>query len=143
MGVMVCSKKGEKSIDLGGGGFLNLRQKVAELCSPEFGEHYKTVSNGLFLYGKDRENFYKDFDAKTLKLVEEKKVHIKVVDFCLQSDVEGQIRYGACKVIYEHIKDYDDDILYGYCGRPDCAKFADFKAIVKECIDLKCDLVWR
>ena len=33
------------------------------------------------------------------------------------------------------IKDYDDDILYGYAGRKDCAKFADFKKIVKDGID--------
>lgn len=32
-------------------------------------------------------------------------------------------------------KDYDDNILYGYAGRKDCAKFADFKKIVKDGID--------
>ena len=28
-----------------------------------------------------------------------------------------------CKSIWEIIKDYNDDICYGYAGRSDCAKF--------------------
>ena len=52
------------------------------------------------------------------------------------------IRYGACKNILKVIGDYDDNILYGYCGRPDCAKFADFKSILQDCVDTKSDMIW-
>lgn len=142
MGTTIYAKKG-KGIDLGGGGFWNLRTKVAELCSPEFGEHYKTLDDGFRLCGEPRREFFKKFDEETARLIKEKKVHYKVASFCLQPDCDGKVGYGACKIIYEHIKDYDDDILYGYCGRPDCAMFKDFKEIVKQCIDLKCDLVWH
>lgn len=38
--------------------------------------------------------------------------------------------------------DYDDNVLYGYIGRPDCAKFRDFKAILQDCADNKCDMIW-
>lgn len=31
-----------------------------------------------------------------------------------------------CRSIYEVIKDYDDDISYGYSAEKDCAKSADF-----------------
>lgn len=27
-------------------------------------------------------------------------------------------------------------------GRPDCAKFRDFKAILQDCADNKCDMIW-
>lgn len=47
------------------------------------------------------------------------------------------------KKIYDIIKDYDDTILYGYRGRPDCAKFANFKQIVKDCIDTNTNMTWR
>lgn len=41
----------------------------------------------------------------------------------------------------------DDDHLDctwygGYIGRPDCAKFRDFKAILQDCADNKCDMIW-
>lgn len=68
--------------------------------------------------------------------------HIKVVDFLLQSDCSGSIRFGACKQILKVIGDYDDDICYGYAGRKDCAMFRDFKAILQDCVDTKSDLVW-
>lgn len=71
-----------------------------------------------------------------------KRPDIKIVDFLLQTDVGGRIRYGACKNILKVIGDYDDNILYGYCGRPDCAKFADFKSILQDCVDTKSDMIW-
>ena len=48
----------------------------------------------------------------------------------------------AGQLIYEVIKNYDDDILYGYADRKDCAKFADFKAIVKDGIDSGDGFTW-
>lgn len=140
MGVTLESKKGKISLDMGYGGFLSLRKKVAELCSPEFGKHYDTIDKAPFIFG--REEYFKKFDIKTEELLKRKVVSPKVVDFCLQSDREGRIHYGACKEIYKHIKDYDDDFCYGYAGRPDCTMFRDFKNLLKECIDNKCDLVW-
>lgn len=41
------------------------------------------------------------------------------------------------------IKDYDDDICYGYCDKPDCAMFKDFKELVKDCIDTNTPMKWR
>lgn len=58
---------------------------------------------------------------KTEQLIREKKVSIKIVDFCLQSDIEGSIHYGACKEILKAIGDYDDNVCYGYAGLPSCA----------------------
>ena len=143
MGVTIECKKTGTSYDLGYGGFFSLRKKVAELCSPEFGEHYKTLTKAPFLdIDNARTNFFKEFNKKTQEIIDKKAVSIKAVDFCLQSDCEGKIRYGACKEIYKHIKDYDDDFCYGYAGRPDCMMFKDFVALVKECYDTKSDLIW-
>ena len=141
MGITIRCEKTHTSHDLGCLGFLNLREKVAELCSPEFGEHYKTLFY-IFAVGGDKTKFYKEFDKKTAELLERKVVSVKVVDFCLQPDCEGKIRYGACKEIYKHIKDYDDNVCYGYSGRQDCMMFKDFIELVKECYDNKSDLVW-
>ena len=143
MGLTIYCKKTHRSIDLGAGGFLRLRQKVSELAGEPLASHYaKLVNAPCFMTQKASDAFYSEFDAVTEKLLKEKKVDIKIVDFLLQSDVEGRIRYGACKNILKVIGDYDDNILYGYCGRPDCAKFADFKAILQDCVRTKTDMVW-
>lgn len=59
-----------------------------------------------------------------------------------ESDCDGIMDVPHCRSIYKVIKDYDDDILYGYTGRKDCAKFADFKAIVKDGIDSGNGFTW-
>lgn len=41
-----------------------------------------------------------------------------------------------------YIKDYDDDICYGYCGRSDCAMFKDFKQLIKDGADTEMGIEW-
>lgn len=76
-------------------------------------------------------------------MLNKKCVSVKIVDFCLQSDCEGSIRYGACKELLKVIGNYDDNICYGYAGREDCAMFRDFKKILEDCAEHKCNMVWR
>lgn len=137
MGVSIYCKKTGKSIDMGYVGFYNLRKKVAELAGGPFAEHYTSLKP----FG-DKE-YFEAFNRKTAEILDKKQADIKIVDFCLQSDCEGRIRYGACKNILKAIGDYDDDIVYGYCGRPDCAMFKDFKKILEDCVENRCDMVWR
>lgn len=135
MGVTIESKS--HSIDLGGGGFRRLRTKVAELAAPDIFEHYKKSMDGMRLYDEDeRKAFYESYNAKIAEL--DKKYEGKmsdILDFLYESDCGAEMDADHCRSIYEVIKDYDDDILYGYAGRKDCAKFADFKALVRDCID--------
>ena len=140
MGVTIGSKK--YSIDMGCGGFNNLRKKVAELTGKEIGEHYKELDKGMFISGTEREDFFKKYNKKIGDLENTFKIPRGILMFLYASDCEGEITSSKCKQIYEVIKDYDDDILYGYCGRSDCAKFKDFKEIVKDCIDNKCAMEW-
>lgn len=142
MGVTIFCKKSGRSIELGYGGFANLRKRVAKLAGEPFSSHYDGLYNAPFM-GEARKAYFDEFDRRTEDLIASKRVSVKIVDFCLQPDAGGSIRYGACKEILKVIGDYDDDILYGYCGRPDCAKFRDFKAILQDCADHKCDMVWR
>lgn len=143
MGVTLRCKKTGTSIDMGYGGFSSLRDKVAELTGEPFASHMKKLYEAVtsLPYGK-AEQFYADFDAETQRMIDAKQVSIKIVDFCLQPDCEGSIRYGACKEILKVIGDYDDNIAYGYAGRKDCAMFKDFKALLQECVDNRCMLVW-
>ena len=135
MGVTIESKN--HSIDLGGWGFICLRTKVAELAAPDICEHYKKSMDGMRLYDEDkRKAFYESYNAKIAEL--DKKYEGKmsdILDFLYESDCDAAMDTDHCRSIYEVIKNYDDDILYGYSGRKDCAKFADFKKIVKDGID--------
>lgn len=141
MGLTIQAKKSpKKSIDMGGGGFLCLRTKVAELAGEPWASHYRQLVDVPF--SGQTPKFFEAFDQRTVELLEQKKVPIKLVDFCLQSDVAGAVHYGACKQLLKIIGDYDDNIRYGYGGRPDCAMFRDFKDILRECAEKKCDMVW-
>lgn len=139
MGVTIESKN--HSIDLGGGGFKRLRTKVAELAAPDIFEHYKKLDEGL--RSPNRKTFFKDYDKKIAEL--DKKYEGKmsdILDFLYESDCDGIMDVPHCRSIYEVIKNYDDDVLYGYAGRKDCAKFADFKTIVKDGIDSGDGFTW-
>ena len=135
MGVTIESKN--HSIDLGGWGFICLRTKVAELAAPDICEHYKKSMDGMRLCDEDkRKAFYESYNAKIAEL--DKRYEGKmsdILDFLYESDCDAKMDTDHCRSIYEVIKNYDDDILYGYSGRKDCAKFADFKKIVKDGID--------
>ena len=140
MGLTMKSKN--YSIDMGYGGFGRLRLKIAELTGKEIEEHYKELDKGMFLFGAEKEVFFEKYNKRISELEEEFKIPSGILDFLYASDCEGKITVAKCKQIYKVIKDYDDDILYGYCGRSDCAKFKDFKQIVKDCIDNKCSMEW-
>lgn len=141
MGVTIHSEN--CSIDLGYGGFNNLRTKVAELTAPDIFEHYKELEKGMFLFGTMKTDFFKDYNMKIQRLSEKyngEKDYI--LNFLYASDCDGEMDTEHCKSIYEVIKDYDDDICYGYCGRADCAMFEDFKELAKDCIDTNTSMNW-
>lgn len=144
MGITIKCRKTGRSIDMGCGGFSNLRNKVADLVGGAFGSHYMLLSEPhiICMSGEKREQFYVAYDKHTEYLMQEESISIKVVDFLFQSNSGGKIRYGACKELLKVIGDYDDNIMYGYCGRKDCAMFADFKAILEDCVQSKSDMVW-
>lgn len=142
MGVTINSKN--NSIDLGYMGFNRLRTKVAELINDEIAEHYRECDKSTFIFGdKEREEFFKKYNAETEKL--DKKYDYKynyILHFLYACDSGSTIKVDVCKEIYEIIKDYDDNVAYGYVGRKDCAMFKDFKEIVKDCIDNNEPMKW-
>lgn len=63
-------------------------------------------------------------------------------EFLYTNDCEGEADAEHCKAVYGIIKDYDDDICYGYCGRSDCAMFKDFKQLIKDGADTGTGIEW-
>ncbi|NFI58284.1 hypothetical protein FDA48_18580 [Clostridium botulinum] len=130
MGVSIVSKN--KAIDLGYGGFNRLRKKVSELINSEIAKHYKELEQSSFLFGEKREEYIKKYDYK----------YNSVLHFLYACDCGATMKVDVCKELYEVIKDYDDDTLYGYSGREDCTRFNDFKELVKDCIDNNEPMEW-
>ena len=145
MGVSLHCRKTNRTIDLGGGGFLRLRRTVADLCGEEVSAHYRLMLDNMFQRFEseaEKEAFWSAYDAQTEGLIRRRKLNVKVADFLYQSDCGGKIRYGACKNLLKVIGDYDDNQLYGYAGLPDCARFRDFTAILEDCVSTKSNLTW-
>jgi len=132
MGITISSKR--YACDMGYGGFARFRNVVAEQVSYNFYNHYILLSDSsvMFLFGKERDTFFKSYDATTVKFIEEYEVTEDVVDFLLQTDSNGKIDRKQAKQIFELIKDCDNDTLFGYVGRTDCAKMEDMKRIFSD-----------
>ena len=100
MGVTIKCKKTGRNIDLGCSGFMRLRKKVAELMGGPFYSHYKKLYDAPSLMRPDEEKkFYTQWDTEAIRLITENNIPVKVVNFLLESDCDGKIRYGACKEI--------------------------------------------
>ena len=114
MGVTIESKN--HYIDLGYGGFMCLRTKVAELAAPDIFEHYKKSIDGMRLYDEnERKAFYKSYNAKIAELDRKYNGRMSdILDFLYKSDCSAEMDVSHCRSIYEVIKDYDDDISYGF-----------------------------
>lgn len=130
MGITISSKN--KSIYLGYGGFYNFRTKVAELTDPELLALYKELDKSFkILSSEERKTFFENYNKQIQKFDEDHDgKYSEVLDFLYASDCDAEFDADHCKKIYEIIKDYDDNILYGYVGRKNCAKFSDFKAVI-------------
>lgn len=140
MGVTIGNNR--KKIDLSYSGFNRLRAKVAHIANEELGNFYDELSKSLTLFGKEREDFIKEYDRRLEKADEEFQVSEELLDFLYESDCEGKATPKQCRQIYKIIKDYNDNIIYGYAGRKDGATFEDFKNIVQDCAKRNVQLRW-
>lgn len=139
MGLTLYGPKGQ-NLDVSTGGFLRLRRRVSDLCGEPWASHYRSLTD-CGRHDKD-DQWFQNFDRATQEHIDNKAVHVKIVDFLLQSDIAGRIRYGACKEILTVIGDYDDDYCYGYAALPNQARFQDFKNLLRSCVEYKKDLRW-
>lgn len=132
MGVTIESKR--YSCDMGYGGFGRFRDLIAKKVSDKFYNHYSKLSEPkvMFSTGNERKTFFEKYDAITYKLIEAKEVTEGVANFLYQSDCRGEIDRKQAKEIYKLIKDYDDNVIFGYIGRSDCAKMEDMKKIFSD-----------
>lgn len=137
MGISLYAKKNPSvSMDMSCGTFGQLRLQVAKLAGNPWYTHYQQ----LYLPPlRKTSEFCKEFDEQTKRFCREKLVSPKVVDFCMQADCEGVVRYGACKILLKVIGNYTNQERYGY-GK--YTSFSDFTSILQECVKQKCNLVW-
>ena len=67
MGVTIKCKKTGREIDLGCGGFMNLRRKVAQLMGEPFYSHYEKLCNApIIMQPEVEEKVWKDTCRKPL-----------------------------------------------------------------------------
>lgn len=86
----------------------------------------------MVLFGKERDYYFKEYDATTNEYIRQGEVTVEVANFLYQSDCEGKVDRKQAKQIYELIKECNDNISFGYSGRADCATMADLKNIFSD-----------
>lgn len=135
MGITLRNK--HMSFDLGSGGFYNLRKNIAGLLSKEFQELYINWTSGKMTNDEGNKQLLSLYNRKILK--DEDDV---ILNFLFASDVDGKLAVKDSRSLYNLVKDYDDNILYGYAGRPDCFRFKDFKILLKDSVDHRLVITW-
>lgn len=140
MGITISSPS--HRIDMGSGGFARLRITICKLLNcPEFTALYEDLSNGgQYRYAEkgfsSMFEYFDDHDEKALEVCEKNKLDEEVVNFLYRSDCDcDSVSAKTCRHLWKFIKDYDDDIIYGYPGQKNPAMFKNFKQIVQECAE--------
>lgn len=133
MGVTI--KSNHFSCDMGYAGFSRFRGKVASLSNEVFGKHYEKLEKAMLLFGGERTAFYEQYNAETEELIKQNFISIEIANFCYQADCSGEIDQDQAKLIYEKLKDCDEEISYGYTGKPNCTMFSDLKEMFKDCAE--------
>lgn len=148
MGVCIeGTKEGTTTLDMSYSGFCRLRKTIANLIGENFGkkyEEYVRYSASLFPFSSEEETdkFFLQLEKEINEIIDSKKASKKVMDFLFSSDCEGKISYGSCKDLLKVIGTYDNDIVYGYAAWSSPSMFKDFKQLLAECIENKCNLIW-
>ena len=119
---------------MGYGGFKRFRDIVSFNVGEDFHNHYISMDTPevSMLSEEKSKEYFKVYNNKIQELIDKKKVTNEVAHFLYESDCEGKIDRKQAKQIYELIKDEDDNISLGYCGRFDCAKMSDMKNIFSD-----------
>lgn len=139
MGITIRSKR--YNADMGYAGFKRFRDMVASFVGEKFHTHYTAMDTPevSMLCGQERKWYFEEYNKTVYALIEQKEVSLEVASFLYECDCEGHIDRKQAKQIYELIKDANDDIVFGYSGRGDCAKMTDMKNIFND----KTKVEWR
>ena len=136
MGITIGNKT--SSIDMGYGGFYKLRCDIAGV----FGEKFKK----LYVDWIDRKYTNEEGNAVIKDMYDRGELTDQddlIIEFLFACDCDGKLSYEGCKRLYELIKDYgNNNEKYGYTELDDCATFADFKEIVKDCSENHWTMEW-
>ena len=138
MGITISNHK--RSINMGSGGYLRLRVTVSKLLNcQEFADIYSEFLNP-WQECKNRgfetmQEYYEDHDKRAMEVCERYLPDEEVVNWLYSSDCGCSVSAKTCRHLWKIVKDYDDDVVYGYPGQKNPAMFKDFKEIVRECAE--------
>lgn len=138
---IICAPTGN-NVNLSYGRFAALREKVAMAFSPDIlGPHYSKLFEAPAA-GKRRNDFFDRWDKEFERITEENAFDEKVIDFLLESDCQGTVDHETCGKIHELVKNFPDEEIIGYPGWEHPSTMGDFKRILTDCVNRKCEMEW-
>jgi len=141
MGITIRSKN--LNADLGYGGFNRFRQKVADLTSKEFSDHYERLEDVYRIPDEKKQLlFFEEYEKKISDLIKQGVVSEGIVNFCYLPDCDGEINQENAIDVYSVLESHNEDIAYGYIAHPDCATFNDLKSIIRDCAENGGNIIW-
>lgn len=135
MGICLHTSDHKYAMDMGAGSFYSLRCVIANRLDTEFGNNYSNLTRCT------RKSDYEFHDKVANEILARKPLNEDVVRFLYMSDSSGKIPARTCKAIYELVKDYDDNYMYGYVYANHTFKY--FKEMIQYCIAHRRKLYWE
>lgn len=130
----ICLRNKEYQMNMGYGSFFQLRCTIAKQLDDRFGENYANLSRCYSKEDFSKNDEISNFWIQKLSLDEE------IIDFLYQPDAGGKISSKVCRKIYNVVKDYDDDYMYGYTNANHSFKY--FKEMLRDCFTKNRILRW-
>lgn len=106
MGVTITANNSSRSFDMGGGGFMSLRENIALAFDKEFGEHYGKLRSVW------KQEDFKAFDKETDRILADDRFReedVDIVEFLFASDCGGEISQFTIEPFY--ISSFSQNLL--------------------------------
>ena len=142
MSVNIEVKKTGTEARIGYMHFFLLRCEVAKIhdeqlgLNGEFADFYAKQRDGI-VEGKE---WWDKYNEELHYMEHNLPLNPKVLDFLYASDCDAEMTYGCCHVLYDLLKDTEDDTDYGFENSP--LTIPIFAQMCKEAWGNKSRLVW-
>lgn len=131
----ICLHNADYSMDMGYITFFHLRCAVAKQFGKNFLKTYKDWYTNNIPEG-DMQRIVDNLFIKGILSTDKKDT----LDFLFLPDNKGKVSYSGCKVLYKLVKDYDDNVQYGYTYSNN--SFSYFKEMLRDCAKRRRTLFW-
>lgn len=134
MGIRIFAENSDYEFNIMYGSFKRMRQEIAYILDPNYGELYQTLGDKIWYSHDAMEDIVRKLD-----LIESSKhLDSDIVSFLWIPDTDGSYDSKGCGKLYDLIKDVPLEDNYGWP-----IEWVKFKMFLKECYNTGNEMRWH